>query len=129
MRRFPGIAWAVGLIWRWHVIGGSHTDLGEIEDAIGQIVGSLWLEHESVSARMFHLGAEEILRGTYTSTEDVVAKDYRHDQERTRFQARSQQPYLLIKSGRRSVVQTNSLSYIYMFRELVEVEGHHKIQA
>jgi len=45
----------------------------ELDDALGQLTGNLLLEHESVSARMFHLGGEEILRGTYTSTDEVVA--------------------------------------------------------
>jgi predicted Zn-dependent peptidase len=46
----------------------------ELDDALGQLTGNLLLEHESVSARMFHLGGEEILRGSYTSTDEVVAQ-------------------------------------------------------
>ena len=46
----------------------------ELDDALGQLTGNLLLEHESVSARMFHLGGEEILRGTYTSTDEVVTQ-------------------------------------------------------
>jgi predicted Zn-dependent peptidase len=49
-------------------------DADEIESARGQIRGSILLDHESVSSRMFHLAGEEILRGTYTTTDELVER-------------------------------------------------------
>ena len=46
----------------------------EVDDAKNQLVGNLLLDHESVTARMFHLGGEEVTRRTFTSTEEVVER-------------------------------------------------------
>jgi predicted Zn-dependent peptidase len=46
----------------------------EVDDAKNQLVGNLLLDHESVSARMFHLGGEEVTRRTFTPTDEVVER-------------------------------------------------------
>lgn len=46
----------------------------EVDDAKNQLIGNLLLEHESVSARMFHLGGEEVTRRTFTPTDEVVER-------------------------------------------------------
>ncbi len=46
----------------------------EVDDARSQLVGNLLLDHESVSARMFHLGGEEVTRRTFTPTDEVVER-------------------------------------------------------
>jgi predicted Zn-dependent peptidase len=46
----------------------------EIVAARGQIRGSILLDHESVTSRMFHLAGEEILRGGFTGSEELVAR-------------------------------------------------------
>jgi predicted Zn-dependent peptidase len=57
----------------------------EVESARNHIRGSILLDHESVSSRMFHLAGEEILRGTYTTSEDLVERVLRvtHEDVRT----------------------------------------------
>lgn len=60
----------------------------EIEDARGQIRGSILLDHESVSSRMFHLAGEEILRGTFTTTDELVARITRVTDDQVRDVAR-----------------------------------------
>jgi len=46
----------------------------EVDDAKNQLVGNLLLDHESVTARMFHLGGEEVTRRTFTPTDEVVER-------------------------------------------------------
>ena len=46
----------------------------ECDLARGQIRGSILLDHESVSSRMFHLASEEILRGRFTTSDELVDK-------------------------------------------------------
>jgi predicted Zn-dependent peptidase len=55
-------------------IAAEGPDGDEIESARGQIRGSILLDHESVSSRMFHLAGEEILRGTFTTTDELVER-------------------------------------------------------
>ncbi|MFI5370367.1 MAG: M16 family metallopeptidase [Candidatus Eisenbacteria bacterium] len=55
-------------------IAAEGPEVEEIEAARGQIRGSILLDHESVSSRMFHLAGEEILRGTFTGSEDLVTR-------------------------------------------------------
>ena len=55
-------------------------------------------------------------------TENVVAENHRHNQQRTRPQTRRQKSHLLIQTRRRSIVETNRLCDIDVFRELFEVE-------
>ncbi|NOT34228.1 MAG: insulinase family protein [Candidatus Eisenbacteria bacterium] len=49
-------------------------EFAEFEAAKSQIRGSILLDHESVSSRMFHLAGEEILRGRYTPTDELVER-------------------------------------------------------
>jgi len=57
----------------------------EVESAKSHIRGSILLDHESVSSRMFHMAGEEILRGTYTPSEELVERVLRvtHDEVRS----------------------------------------------
>ena len=60
----------------------------EIVAARGQIRGSILLDHESVSSRMFHLAGEEILRGTFTTSEELALRIDRVTDEQVRDVAR-----------------------------------------